>query len=615
MIAEILFPVALDKTFYYKIPQSLEKDIKPGLRIYASFANRKKVLGYVVSLKNESDITDLTGISELKEIDTIIDSKPLFILEKLLEISDFISKRWFSPSGLVLANFLRYLPLKLSSQVKEESKKESVKENNRFIVSKNPSILQKELLSEYIKDHTVIIFFPNIFSMEVFDINLTLNKELYKKYSSNQTQKERKEIVDLLLSGNIKLLLTTKSGCFLPFPDNTVFFITEPLNSSYRQFDQHPYYETVELLFKISEVMNYPVILFSTSISPFFLEKEKDGLRIEMDDIKPANIEIRDIIKKPVLSETNITEIKKLLDENKKILIVSYSKYSASIISCPVCGWIKRCPKCNSVMKAETVDGIKKYICGYCNYNEDYINICPKCHNVLQEKGVGSQRIYETLSSIFIDKKIYEIDGRCIYIKSLFDRAMDIIKNKDYDIIIGTDILLTSTLELKFDTGIFIVYERHNDFDYTYSEKFIDKFLTFSSLLNENSKLIVYTYNPENYIFNTLSDINAYLSSEIELRKNFNYPPFAYLFQIEIKSTDKKRLKELINKFIESVDENFKARYEMIEYIPNLKIRKIRNSKYYTHKAWIKIKNYNNFFNYLKRYSVENKVTVDVISY
>ncbi|MEF3280082.1 MAG: hypothetical protein K6357_03855 [Elusimicrobiota bacterium] len=615
MIAEILFPVALDKTFFYKISDDIKSKIQPGVRVYASFGSREKVLGYVLSIKDEKDIANsIKPDLEIKSISKVIDLKPIFDAEKFISISTFISKRWLSPLGLVLLDFLRFIPLKLDYEDISQKENSNSFKPYFFLNFKAGEIRNKIL--EFADKNTVVVFFPNILSLEIFESEIAIARERYKKYSSNEKDSERKLVSKLLYLGKINILLTTKAGCFLPFPDNTVFVVIDPLNLMYKQFDQHPYYDTVEVLLKISEIFNYKIFFFSNFLPLSFVDKQRSGLiETESKPFKLKEFEVKDIKKENILSQQWILEIKKLIEQNKKILIISYSRYSSSLSVCPECGWIKKCQRCNSVMKAEMMEGKKRYFCQYCGFNEDYTNICPKCNITLSEKGFGTKRIYENLVSVFYDKKIVEIDGRSVYIKSELNRAIEEIKQKDFDILIATESVISSIVDIEFDYIIFMVYERNNDYDYSYSERFIDKFLNLMLKTKDDSKILIYTYNPESYIFEKIKDPLNIIDEELELRKTFNYPPFAYVYQIEMFFKDKKKFKELVNDFIEKIDDKFKEDNDIIEYYPNLRIRKSRTSPLYTHKAWVKLKKYENFFDFLREYSQKTGVKINVIEY
>ncbi|HOJ87158.1 MAG TPA: hypothetical protein PLN68_09565, partial [Elusimicrobiales bacterium] len=151
----------------------------------------------------------------------------------------------------------------------------------------------------------------------------------------------------------------------------------------------------------------------------------------------------------------------------------------------------------------------------------------------------------------------------------------------------------------------------HNDYDYSYSERFADKIAVLSSKLKEDGKLTIYAYNPESYVFSALKS-KDYLTQEAALRKAFNYPPYAYLYKFEIIGKDKKILKEKIKDFIKSVEDK-KNDLGVIDYIPGLKIKKIRGEEFYSHSSWVKLSNYKQFFDFLKKYCKENKFKFNAI--
>ncbi len=76
----------IDRPFDYLIPLSMESIIIPGVRVKVPFGPRK-VLGYVVALKKESEV----GIKKIKPIDELIDVEPV-ISKELLELSKWLAK-------------------------------------------------------------------------------------------------------------------------------------------------------------------------------------------------------------------------------------------------------------------------------------------------------------------------------------------------------------------------------------------------------------------------------------------------------------------------------------------------------------------------------------------
>ena len=609
MIAEVLFPVALDKTFYYRVDDSLKDLIKPGVRIYSSFSHRKKVLGYVISVKNDDEVV-IDFDRELKKIDKVIDKESIFVVEKFINIANFMAGRWVSPIGMVLRDYLRYLPIKLNYTEKKFT--QNILPTKKIIISSETDFLVEKIKKLREKNFCVVVFFPNIFSLEMFSKKIADIGLSFLKYSSEEKQSIRRKVAKDLFEGKLELILSTKGGCFLPFPPNTYFIVTDPMNSMYRQFEQHPYYITPFLLEKIADEFGFSMIYFSPSLSPFLYKKKEEGFELEINKkTQISNYEIRDIKEDDFQSDKFMLEVKENFENNKKILIISHSKYLANIVFCPKCGWIKRCENCGFAMKVESEEGEKNYFCSYCEKKYPYTNLCEKCREVLIEKGSGTSKIYETLVSKFPDKKILLVDGRILYSKSKFDYFMNDFTKKNYDLIVSTEILASTTVDVKFDLIYFIVYESDKTAEYSYPERFFEKIYILFSKLNPSGKLIIYTYNPESFIFNEIKNENYFLK-EIEMRKKFNYPPYVYFYEIILFSKDKKVFKEKVNKMIDNIKNNTDV-FGILDFRYEEKIKKVRGKNIYSHKSWIKVNDYKKIFDYLKEYSFNNKLEVDVI--
>jgi len=611
MIAEVLFPVALDKTFYYRVDDSLKDLIKPGVRIYSSFSHRKKVLGYVISVKNDDEVV-IDFDRELKKIDKVIDKESVFVVERFINIANFMSKRWFSLLGMVLRDYLRYLPIKLNYTQKNFNLETLPLRS--IIISSETDFLVEKIKELREKNFCVVVFFPNILSLELFAKKLSATGLDFLKYSSEEKKSLKRQISKNLFEGKLELVLSTKGGCFLPFPPRTYFIICDPGNPMYLQFDQHPYYITPLLLEKIADEFNFSVIYFSPSISPFLYKRAQENFKLDVHKkTLIPEYEIRDMKKENIESEKFIFDVKEKLELGKKILILSHSKYLANVVFCPNCQWIKRCKNCGFAMKVESIEGKREYICSYCNKKEKYSNICENCCNVLVEKGAGTQKIYEFLVSKFPDKKILMVDGRVLYSKLRFENFMREFLSNDYDVLVATEIIASSTISIDFDYAYLIVYESDKNSEYSYSERFFDKIYVISSKIRANGKLIIYTYNPESYIFKEIGNENYFLK-EIEMRKKYNYPPYSYFYEITLIAKDKKILREKVNEMIEFLKKtDTQGVLNIIDYTYEEKIRKVRGENKYTHKSWVKLKDYNSFFDFLKDYSQKNKFILDII--
>ena len=98
-VIEVLVPVPVNKTFFYKLPKKSLDIPKPGTRVLVNFKNRSLVgIVWGGRLLEEK-------ASNYKRIEEILDNKPL-ISKDLQELADWASRYYHYPLGEVISYFL-----------------------------------------------------------------------------------------------------------------------------------------------------------------------------------------------------------------------------------------------------------------------------------------------------------------------------------------------------------------------------------------------------------------------------------------------------------------------------------------------------------------------------
>jgi primosomal protein N' (replication factor Y) (superfamily II helicase) len=101
--AEIVFDIPVDSKFTYSIPDYLQNDVKPGVRVLCPFGNRY-LTGFVINLQNSPEVKNV------KSIKSIVDTSPSLSPE-IVSFSKWIADYYASPLGEVIAMFV---PKKIS---------------------------------------------------------------------------------------------------------------------------------------------------------------------------------------------------------------------------------------------------------------------------------------------------------------------------------------------------------------------------------------------------------------------------------------------------------------------------------------------------------------------
>ncbi|MEA3501007.1 MAG: primosomal protein N' [Candidatus Marinimicrobia bacterium] len=94
---EVVFPIQVFKSFYYKYSVDQQHQLKPGMRILAPFGQRNQI-GYCISVNNNSLRRENI---KYKSIVSIIDKEPIFTKVQM-KFLKWISEYYIAPLGLTL---------------------------------------------------------------------------------------------------------------------------------------------------------------------------------------------------------------------------------------------------------------------------------------------------------------------------------------------------------------------------------------------------------------------------------------------------------------------------------------------------------------------------------
>jgi len=109
LYAKIVVGLPISGPFDYLVPESLEKGIEIGIRVWVSFGP-KKMVGYVVGVAKKS------SIKKIKPILQIIDTKPI-INQQLLFLAKDISEYYNCSFGEAIESAIP-LGLRLGKEIK-----------------------------------------------------------------------------------------------------------------------------------------------------------------------------------------------------------------------------------------------------------------------------------------------------------------------------------------------------------------------------------------------------------------------------------------------------------------------------------------------------------------
>ena len=165
--------------------------------------------------------------------------------------------------------------------------------------------------------------------------------------------------------------------------------------------------------------------------------------------------------------------------------------------------------------------------------------MCPNCkENAIRDFGLGTEKLEEEIKKMFPNASIVRMDADTTTKKGSHERIIKQIENREYDIIIGTQ-MISKGLDFPFVTlvGVINADESLNIPDFRSGER------TFSLLCQVAGRagrdelpgtVVLQTYAPQHPIirFAATQDYPAFYQYEIEERRKMLYPPFSLFFRV-----------------------------------------------------------------------------------
>jgi len=576
-IAQIIPALRLKRDlhyFDYLIPETLAKQVKSGQLVEIPFRNQI-IKGVILNLLESTEVDS----EKIKEIYKIVDPLP-FLSSWQLELIKYLADYYFVSMAVLLKMIIPQIPKR--SMVSSEKFLQNFKflkppqpdlEINNVFKNRESVLLQYFKFEDKIKSYLgliskvfnenkqIVIICPQLINIKkIFQFlgqyaeqtSILLNDLPKNKYWQEWSK---------IKSGEVKLIIGTRSAIFAPFSDLGLIIIDEEDNENHKQEEPNPRYNAKEVALKLGELLKAKVVLAALTPSlnslakvannewSFFKTSENKNLpRVEIidkkEEFKKGNYSI--------FSEKLQKDIAAKLQKKEQVFLFLNRKGTATSLQCRDCGYVAICPICKLAL---TYYAAKQLICHHCGHKQDLFLFCPKCQSPnIKLTGAGTEKVETEIKKIFPQAKIIKIDLQT----PSDDRSLE-----DFEIIIGTQYAFDYLNWQK--VGLVGVINADIAFylpDYRSLEKSYNLLAKITSYLDDSSKgLIIQTSVPENYIFQALkeNDYKAFYEIEMEERKTLNYPPFVQLIKLIYQSVDFNGGQKEINEIYEDLKVKVKS--------------------------------------------------------
>ena len=533
-----------------------EKDIDEGT--YVDITLRGKSCSGVI-LKKVSKPS-----FKCEEIDGIKDE---FLPKNYLKIANFISSYYLSSLGEAFGLFVPFTAQKdignidkisnapVLSTLQKEALLTIEKEQISLLFGDTGSgkteIYISMIKSILEKNQTAIFLMPEISLTPQMEKRLKVYfGDMLAIWHSKITKKRKKEIIEGINSGHIRVVAGARSALFLPMPNLGLIVVDEEHDSSYKS-NSRPRYNARDLSIYFAKVLNIKAILGSATPSLNSYHKLK-SYRLKESYIKSSKEFIYEKSSDDI-SENILFNISEILSKKKQAIVFLPTRANFKYISCFECGEVIKCPFCSVGMSLHKHNNALK--CHYCGYAQRVPKICPNCKSErLGSFRMGTEEVKERLNKIFPNAKIEKFDRDAIKSEKKLKEILQNFNDKKIDILVGTQMLSKghdySSIELAVILGIDSILSQ-NDF------KARENALSLAVQISGRSgragvgRVILQTSNEE-FFKEYIKDYESFLKDELKFREGL-YPPFKKLLRVLISHKDRKRSIQITESVLECI--------------------------------------------------------------
>ena len=383
-------------------------------------------------------------------------------------------------------------------------------------------------------------------------------------YHSKFNDNERAEVWKKVLNGEYEIILGARSAIFLPFNSLGLIIVDEEHETSFKQFDPAPRYHARDTAIYLAHLFNAQVLLGSATPSLESYYNAKIGkyalveLRERFGGVKVPEINVVSIgeeVKKQTMqshfTSVLIAAINKALSQKEQVILFQNRRGYTPFILCTTCGFSPKCINCDVSLTYHKTTG--KLHCHYCGYRNEILNECPACGSAhIEQKGFGTEKIEDELKLIFPEIKVARMDLDSTRSRNSFQQLINDFEDKKIDIMVGTQ-MVAKGLDFSNVSTIGIISAdsmlNYPDFRaYERSFQLLSQVAGRAGRREKQGTVIIQAYDIHNRVLTQVlnHDFNSLFSTEVVERKNFNYPPFYRLVQLDIKHKEINKLEVIV---------------------------------------------------------------------
>lgn len=380
-----------------------------------------------------------------------------------------------------------------------------------------------------------------------------------------------------IATGEMKVVIGTRSAVFAPLPDLGLICVDEEQENSYKNL-QAPRFHVRDVAIMRAHGLGIPIVLGSATPSletwhnashrehyeKISLTKRVKNLPLPKVHVVDMAVEHQELGREVLISRTMQRLLSEALDRKEQAVILMNRRGYARRVRCPACRTPVRCPNCDVNLVVHQATG--QSICHYCRSRVTTPTHCPQvaCGEKLVLSGAGTQRVEDVLSRLFPGAVIQRVDSDTMKHRRQYREVVDRFEAQEVDILVGTQ-MVAKGLDFPFvsfvgvidaDVGALATDFRAQEHLFQLMTQVAGR----AGRADTGGEVVIQTLMPDALALRCAvqHDYESFAQEELTARKRHGLPPFGRLARIvlahEREQLVSSEAKELADRITETID-------------------------------------------------------------
>ena len=363
---------------------------------------------------------------------------------------------------------------------------------------------------------------------------------------------ERHDQWHRIRSGEVKVVVGTRSAVFTPIESLGLIIVDEEHDGSYKQ-EESPRYNGRDVAVMRARQAGALVVLGSATPSMESYQNALTGrytlvtLPTRVLDRPLAAVQIVDMREEyaaagpdVVLSAALVEALRARLAEREQAIVLLNRRGFATAVFCRQCASTLECPNCSVTLTVHRA--AKRARCHYCNYSMGLPKACTNCMGpYLEQIGFGTERIEAEIQAAFPEARVARVDRDTIRKRGAIAALLSRFGAGEIDILVGTQMIakghdfprVTLVGVISADVGLGLA-------DFRAAERTFQLLTQVAGRAGRGEiqgQAVVQTLYPDHYSIRHAcrQDYRAFFDEEIRFREAMRYPPSVALVNVVIK--------------------------------------------------------------------------------